>query len=75
MVSDANAGRLDLIAWEVYQSVDMWWVIGYYNGIVNPIFDLTPGKKLKIPSLTDIQFALEVNTQQVISQSRVVDIL
>ena len=30
------AGRPDLIANEVYQATDMWWVILWANGIVDP---------------------------------------
>lgn len=75
MVDESVAGRLDLIAWQVYGKVDMWWVIGYYNGIVNPLFELVPGKTLKIPRLTDAQFQLEVNATSINQASRVVDIL
>ena len=75
MVDESVAGRLDLIAWKVYGSVDLWWVLGYYNGIVNPIYELEPGKTLKIPRLTDVQFALEVNASSLNQASRVVDIL
>lgn len=75
MVDESVAGRLDLISWKVYGTVDMWWILGYYNGVVNPIFDLEPGKKLKIPRLTDLQFALEVNATSINDARRVVDIL
>lgn len=44
--------RLDLIAYKVYENVELWWIIAYYNNIVNPL-NFT-NLKLKIPSYTDL---------------------
>lgn len=58
-VTIADIGRLDLIAWKYYNSVDWWWVIAYYNSIVNPLVDMVEGQVLRIPKKTYIIKAFE----------------
>lgn len=48
-VSSSMEARLDLISNLFYKTPTLWWVIGQYNGITNPIFEVTIGRKLKIP--------------------------
>lgn len=64
MISESNAGRLDIISWLSYQTVDYWWVIGYFNGIVNPFYELTPGRIIRIPDKSTIDFALQQSVQK-----------
>lgn len=53
-VSDADAGRPDLIAKKYYGSPELWWIICFYNGIINPISELKSGVTLKIPDYSPI---------------------
>lgn len=46
------SGRPDLIATEVYQSADLWWVILWANGIVDPFARPYAGEVINI---VDIQ--------------------
>ena len=41
------------IAFSFYGSVDYWWVVCMYNGIMDPITQLAPGKTLQLPSLAN----------------------
>lgn len=65
VVDASTEGRLDLIAWNSFGSTDLWWFIGYMNGVVNPIFDLPVGKVLKIPRQEDLEFLLKTTNKQV----------
>lgn len=52
---EVRAGdRLDLIAFDKYKKSSLWWVIAYVNNIVDPIFDLKPGKKILIPNVSEL---------------------
>lgn len=53
-VTDSDACNLPGIAFKVYGDKNYWWIIGLYNGIVDPITDLEPGLVLQLPSLADI---------------------
>lgn len=55
-VTDADIGRIDLLAWRFYRDVTWWWIIARYNGLCNPLTDLVSGAVLKIPRK---QFVLE----------------
>lgn len=46
--------RLTLVSYREYGTVDLWWVIGAYNGIVNPLTDVLPGTVLAIPSRSSV---------------------
>lgn len=38
------------IAYRYYDNAALWWVVGYWNGIVNPFLPLEDGAELRIPS-------------------------
>ena len=42
------------IAQKFYGNQNYYWIICYFNGIVNPFKDLTPGKVIKIPNKTQL---------------------
>ena len=54
MVTDAAAGRLEYISYQIYGTIQLWWVIGLYNGIINPIKDVIAGKILRVPTKESI---------------------
>ena len=49
-----DGGRLDLLANQFYQDVDMWWIIATANpGVVKrDTFNLKPGLQIRIPTST-----------------------
>lgn len=53
-VRSDEGGRLDLISYRLYKTIDLWWLIGMYNGIVNPFIEVYEGLNMKIPTLTSI---------------------
>lgn len=48
-ISVGEEGRLDLIAYQYYKNPTLWWVIAYFNNIIDP-FEVPAGTVLKIPS-------------------------
>jgi len=53
MVKQQFIGRIDLISYDVYGTVDLWWLILLRNNIIDPINDIEVGDVLKIPSISD----------------------
>ena len=53
-VTTNDGDRLDLLANQFYQDVDMWWIIATANpGIVKrDTFNLKPGLQIRIPTST-----------------------
>lgn len=48
IVKRSDCNRLDLIAHRFYGDASLFWVIAYYNNIMNP-FHIPVGMELKIP--------------------------
>lgn len=46
-------GRIDIISYLHYETVELWWLIAQFNDIINPLDELHSGKVLKIPSLSE----------------------
>jgi len=52
--------RPDLLAYSLYEDVNLWWVFAVRNPSVikDPIYDLTAGTVIYLPKLTTIKTAL-----------------
>ena len=52
--------RPDLLAFDVYQNEQLWWVFAMRNKDVvrDPVYDMIPGIKIFIPQLSTINKAL-----------------
>jgi hypothetical protein len=50
VVENAYEGRLDLIAAIFYNEPRYWWVLAQYNNILDPFYEIKPGRILMIPS-------------------------
>lgn len=52
--------RPDLLAYDEYGRVDLWWVFASRNmdRIINPVFDMVSGLRLYIPTLEHINSSL-----------------
>jgi len=48
-VTQATAGKLDLIAFESYGKSELWWVIAELNQIVDPMTEIQVGVELRVP--------------------------
>ena len=48
-VSQELLNRPDMISYDVYGTVDLWWVIFEFNKINDPLFDLKLGQQIRIP--------------------------
>ena len=51
-VTDAQVGRLDLISFHEYDTVDLWWIIAAVNDIIDPRTDMHAGQRLLIPDFS-----------------------
>ena len=47
-------GNYDLLSYKQYHIEELWWVIAFLNGILNPFSDLETGQMLVIPVATDL---------------------
>jgi len=59
-VTERDAGLPDAISYQYYGVSDLWWVLCYINGIVNPLVDLYVGLIIKIPNVGDLDFITSV---------------
>ena len=53
-IDDNLENKADLISYKYYGAVNYWWLICEVNNITDPLTELTRGKQLAIPSLSDI---------------------
>ena len=54
--------RPDLLAYDLYDDVDLWWVFAVRNKdiIKDPIYDMYAGQKIKIPLLETLKKSLNL---------------
>lgn len=45
-------GRIDIISFIHYETVDLWWIIAHANDIIDVTSELYMGRVLRIPSVT-----------------------
>lgn len=57
-ITKRDIGRFDLIAFDFYGDTSLFWVILDFNNIVDPIFGIEIGQKIKIPSKDQVLRAL-----------------
>lgn len=53
-VENIYANRIDLISTIFYGDPRYWWVIAQYNDIIDPHSEISPGRKLVIPTKTRV---------------------
>lgn len=54
-IREADVGRLDLLAYDAYGDVKLWWVLAAANEYIDPIGDMVPGNVMYIPSYSAVQ--------------------
>jgi hypothetical protein len=54
--------RPDLLANDVYNDINLWWVFAVRNKsvLINPVFDMTAGTKIYIPQINTIKSVLRL---------------
>lgn len=59
-VTQQYANRPDLLAYDLYSDVNLWWVFAVRNKSVikDPVFDMLPGQKIYLPKLSTINSVL-----------------
>jgi hypothetical protein len=52
--------RPDLLAYDLYQNVDLWWVFSVRNPTIlqDPVFDMVPGVQIYLPKLNNLKTSL-----------------
>ena len=55
VLSAKYVGYPDLLSYDVYGTVDYWWILCMMNGIVDIYTDMTAGMTWNIPAMADIQ--------------------
>jgi hypothetical protein len=54
--------RPDMLAYDLYGSSELWWIFSVRNSevILDPIFDMTAGLKIYLPSLSTLKITLGI---------------
>lgn len=54
--------RPDLLAYDLYQNAELWWVFAVRNKSVikDPIFDMVAGSKIFLPKISTLKTALGI---------------
>lgn len=55
VVTQDEEANLQLISYNYYKTISLWWIIGMYNGIINPFFEVVAGTYINIPDLVSIE--------------------
>lgn len=61
-ITSTYENRPDLLANDLYQDANLWWVFAVRNKQVlkDPVFDFKPGTKIYLPKLTTIKKVREI---------------
>lgn len=77
IVSDPYEANLPGIAYKLWGDPDYgyWWVLGLFNGIIDPIEDMPTGKELLVPNIDEVKKYLQSTSEEGITQTGNVVIL
>jgi hypothetical protein len=61
-VTQQYSNRPDLLAYDLYNDVNLWWVFAVRNKdvIKDPVFDMISGQKIYLPKLSTINAVLGI---------------
>ncbi len=61
-VTQQYYNRPDLLAYDLYSDVKLWWVFAVRNKdvIKDPVFDMIPGQKIYLPKISTINAVLGI---------------
>lgn len=66
-ITAATQSRLDLVDFVNNGKVSLWWLIGYTNGIINPLYDIDVDKLLQIPNSSALAGSLQASVSTTMS--------
>lgn len=72
VVTAAFENNLPALAHELLGDTTLWWALGLYNGIVSPLEDLTVGKQVSVPDVTELLKLLDAANDDLAGDNRVV---
>lgn len=67
IVTEAESGLPDAITARAYSTSELWWLICVYNGIIDPLDEIQPGLKLRVPDIDQSTVFLFQNSSNVVS--------
>lgn len=61
-VTKTYENRPDLLAFDLYQDVNLWWVFAIRNPAIikDPVYDLVAGKSIYLPKLSTLKSSLGI---------------
>src|SRR4051812_34855766 len=68
-ITDAWEANLPGIAFALYQDINFWWILGLYNGIIDPILDVSVGSVFRYAAKEDFIAYLESKKQTLLPES------
>lgn len=72
VVTHADTANSFGLADAIYGDKGYWWVLCMFNGILDPISEISPGVTLKLPSLADINNFLTSQDSNVVNSTVVI---
>lgn len=60
IVKEFESGRLDLISYAEYNTVELWWLVARTNNIIDPLEEVYTGLILQIPSIVQLEAYLQL---------------
>ena len=54
-ISGEFEGAPEMLSYQLYSTVDYWWILCLVNEIIDPIDDFVTGKRIVIPTLQSIE--------------------
>jgi len=61
-IEEKYANRPDLLAHEIYNNANLWWVFAVRNPdtLIDPVFDFIAGVTIIVPKITTLRRSLEL---------------
>lgn len=63
-ITSITAANLPLVAQQELGSHELWWTLLYYNGLSDPIKDISIGAQIRIPNKNKLLSELETSFQK-----------
>ena len=60
IVRQDEVSNLPLISYRIYGSTHMWWIIAMASDVIDPFSEVTVGKELIVPALTDVESYIQL---------------
>ncbi len=61
----------ELLSYKKYGTTDYWWILLMFNGVIDPIKEMSAGKLWSIPTFSSIQTMLSTSSVGTAAQNQV----